>query len=96
VIGDNIFAMLLVESYFQTFTKKSIADASKTTEVLIAISAASREQVDELADKALAAGGTAANDTQDLGFMYTRSISDLDGHIWEIAYMDMAAADGQA
>jgi len=96
VIGDNIFAMLLVEPFFQTFTKRAIADATKTTEVLIAISAGSKEQVDELADKALAAGGSTANEPQDHGFMYSRSISDLDGHIWEISYMDMDAVGGQA
>ena len=96
VIGDNIFAMLLVEPFFQSFTSKSIADTSKTTEVMVAISADSRAQVDELADKALASGGTAAGDLQDHGFMYSRSFQDPDGHIWEVVYMEQGSDSGQA
>ncbi|GIP37852.1 extradiol dioxygenase [Paenibacillus sp. J31TS4] len=88
VIHDNIFVMLLVESFFQTFTKKPIADASRGTEVIVALSTASREQVDELADKALAAGGSVSNDPVDHGFMYTRSFQDPDGHLWEVFHMD--------
>jgi uncharacterized protein len=96
VIGDNIFAMLLMEPFFQSFTSKAIADTSKTTEVMVAISADSRAQVDELADKALASGGSAAGEPQDHGFMYSRSFQDPDGHIWEVVYMEAAAAGGQA
>jgi uncharacterized protein len=95
VIGDNIFAMLLTEPFFQSFTSKAIADTSKTTEVMVAISADSRAQVDELADKALASGGSAAGEPQDHGFMYSRSFQDPDGHIWEVVYMEAAAAGGQ-
>lgn len=91
VIGDNIYSMLLVEEYFKTFIKKEIADASKTSEVLIALMVESREKVDKLVDSAIAAGGTIANDTQDLGFMYQRSFLDLDGHQWEIGFMDESA-----
>ncbi len=96
VIGDNIFAMLLVEPFFQSFTSKSIADTSMTTEVMVAISADSRAQVDELADKALASGGSAAGDPQDHGFMYSRSFQDPDGHIWEVVYMEQGSDSGQA
>lgn len=91
VIGENIFAMLLVEDYFKTFTPKEISDASKTSEVLIALMVESREKVDKLVDSAIAAGGTIAKDTQDLGFMYQRSFFDLDGHHWEIGFMDESA-----
>ncbi|MDQ3271241.1 MAG: glyoxalase/bleomycin resistance/extradiol dioxygenase family protein, partial [Pseudomonadota bacterium] len=84
--------MLLVESFFQTFTKKAIADTSKTTEVLLCLSCESRAGVDEMVRKALAAGGKAPNAPQDHGFMYAHGFEDLDGHIWELAYMDMAAA----
>lgn len=90
VISDTIYAMLLVEKFFKTFTKKEIADATKTTEAIIALSMDSRERVDEIGDKALAAGGKESNETQDHGFMYTRSFQDPDGHIWEIFYMDPA------
>jgi predicted lactoylglutathione lyase len=91
VIGENIYSMLLVEEYFKTFTKKEISDASKTTEVLIALMVESREKVDKLVNSAIAAGGNIANDTQDLGFMYQRSFLDLDGHQWEIGFMDESA-----
>jgi len=91
VIGENIYAMLLVKSFFQTFTKKEVVDATKSTEVLVALSANSREEVNELVQKALAAGGKEANDLQDHGFMYSWSFQDLDGHIWELIYMDESA-----
>ena len=93
VINDNIFAMLLKEAFFQTFTKKEIADASKSTEVFVALSADSREKVDELVNKAFAAGGTPANDPMDHGFMYSGSFHDLDGHLWEVLYMDPTAVN---
>jgi hypothetical protein len=91
VVSDTIYVMLLVEPFFQTFTHKPVADASKGTEVLICLSRDSREAVDELVAKALAAGGTAPNPKQDLGFMYGHGFEDLDGHQWELAYMDMSA-----
>ncbi|WP_199429485.1 VOC family protein [Qaidamihabitans albus] len=92
VISDTIHVMLLKEQFFQTFTKKEIADATKSTEAIVCLSAESRAAVDELADKALAAGGQPANDPQDHGFMYGRSFQDLDGHHWEIMWMDPSAA----
>jgi len=88
VINDHIFVMLLVEGFFKTFTKKEIADATKSTEVIVALSADSREQVDEIVNKALAAGGTTPNEPTDHGFMYGRSFQDLDGHLWELIYME--------
>lgn len=88
IIGDNIYAMLLVEKYFKTFIKKDVSDASKTTEVLTALSVESRDKVDEIVNKALASGGSPNLDTQDHGWMYSRSFQDPDGHIWEILFMD--------
>ncbi len=94
VISDSIVAMLLTKPFYATFTKKEIADATKTSEVLVALSAESREKVDELVDKALAAGGSPAGETQDHGFMYGRSFDDPDGHTWEVVWMDPAAVEG--
>lgn len=91
VISEDNYAMLLVEQFFKTFTKKEIADAKKSTEVLTALSAESKEKVDEMMSKALGAGAKEARDPQDLGFMYGRSFEDLDGHIWEIFWMDPKA-----
>ena len=92
VVGDDSFVMLLVESFFQTFTKKPVADASKSTEVLVCLSCDSRAKVDDLVAKAVAAGGTSPNPKQDHGFMYGHGFEDLDGHVWELAYMDPGAA----
>jgi predicted lactoylglutathione lyase len=92
VISDTIYVMLLVEPFFQTFTKKPIADAARTTEVLVCLSCASRAEVDDLVRKAVAAGGSTPNAPQDHGFMYGHGFQDLDGHIWELAYMDPSAA----
>ena len=96
VVSDDIFVMLLVEPFFQTFTKKPIADATKTTEVLMCLSCEDRAEVDSLVRKALAGGATAPNPPQDHGFMYSHGFTDLDGHIWELAYMDLSAAPPQA
>ena len=89
VISEEIFAMLLTHPKMQGFLPKgnTIADARKTTEMLIALSCENREEVDQLADKALAAGATAYNDPVDYGFMYYRAFQDLDGHIWELTHM---------
>jgi predicted lactoylglutathione lyase len=91
IVGENIFVMLLIESRFKDFTKKEISDARKTTEVLLAIDAESREAVDDMIQKAIAAGGTVYADPMDHGWMYIHSFADLDGHQWEIAYMDESA-----
>lgn len=87
VIGENIFAMLITEKFFLTFTDKQITDSSTNTEVINAISLESKEKVDEMADKAIAAGGKKTKD-QDYGWMYSRGFEDLDGHLWEVMYMD--------
>lgn len=92
VIGENIFAMLLVEEFFQTFTKKELTDATRSTEVIVALSADSKEQVDEIVNKALAAGATPSKDPVDHGFMYSWSFQDLDGHLWEFLYMEQGEA----
>jgi predicted lactoylglutathione lyase len=91
VIDENIHVMLLPQNYFKTFTPKPLADARQNTEVLIALSCDSRVHVDTLIDKAVAAGGRVIRETNDHGFMYDRAFEDLDGHIWELAYMDMTA-----
>jgi uncharacterized protein len=96
VISDDIYAMLLTRKRFKDFTPKDIADATKTTEVLNALSMDSREEVDTFVDKALKAGATKTREPMDHGFMYERSFNDLDGHIWEIFYMDMSAVPQQA
>ncbi|MFC5216146.1 VOC family protein [Streptomyces coerulescens] len=94
VISDTIVAMLLTKPFYSTFTDKEIADATKTSEVLVCLSAESREKVDELVEKAVAAGGTASPRTQDMGFMYGRAFDDLDGHTWEVVWMDPSAVQG--
>jgi len=91
IVGEDSFAMLLVEKYFQTFTKKKIADSTKATEVLIALSADSKKEVEDIVNNAVKAGGSLYNDPQDQGWMYQHSFQDLDGHQWEIVYMDMDA-----
>ncbi|MEU2739224.1 VOC family protein [Streptomyces sp. NPDC007095] len=91
VISDTIIAMLLSKQRYADFTKKEIADPTKTSEVLLCLSAESREKVDELCDKALAAGGSGTREAQDQGFMYGRTFDDLDGHTWEVMWMDPAA-----
>lgn len=95
VVADNIFVMLLIEPFFQTFTKKPVADATQSTEVLVCLSCESRAEVDDLVKKAVAAGGTTPNPPQDHGFMYAHSFTDLDGHGWELVYMDPAATPPQ-
>ena len=84
----SIHAMLLTKAFFGTFTSKAIADATRSTEVLVCLSCESRAEVDALVEKALAAGGTAPRAPQDHGFMYAHGFEDLDGHIWELVAMD--------
>lgn len=92
IVADNIFVMLLTEEKFKTFTPKTICDATKSTEVLVCLSSESRGKVDELVRKAVASGGTTYNEPQDHGFMYGHGFQDLDGHIWELIYMEPNAA----
>jgi len=96
VISEDIYAMILREEFFKTFIpNKEIADSTKSTEVLVALSADSKEKVNELADKALASGASKLREPDDYGFMYSRSFQDPDGHIWEVVYMDMNAVNEQ-
>jgi predicted lactoylglutathione lyase len=84
VLGENLHAMLLVVPFFQTFTGKPVADATKTTEVLVALSCPDRASLDALVARAVAAGGAAPRPPQDHGFMYAHGFEDLDGHVWEL------------
>ncbi len=90
VVNDDAYVMLLVEDFFKTFTTKQLADTTTSVETLVALSAESRDDVDELVGKALAAGGQPAGDPMDQGFMYGHSFQDLDGHVWEVVWMDPA------
>ncbi len=92
VVSDEGFVMLLGEPYFKGFTRRELCDTSTYTEGLFAFSCDSRADVDALADKAIAGGGSQAMAPQDHGFMYSRSFYDLDGHHWEPFWMDPAAA----
>ncbi len=92
----SIHAMLLTHDFFKTFTSKPVADATRSTEVLVCLSCESRAEVDALVQRALAAGGTAPRPPQDHGFMYAHGFEDLDGHIWELMYMDPNATPPQA
>jgi predicted lactoylglutathione lyase len=93
-LSDSIFVMLLTHDKFKQFTPRPIADATTGSEVLLCLSADSREQVDSSVERAVSAGGTAdPGPKQDYGVMYGRSVADPDGHIWEIMWMDPAAAE---
>jgi hypothetical protein len=91
IVADDIFVMLLTEAKFKTFTPKAICDATKATEVLVCVSCESRGKVDELVRKAVGGGGTTYAKPRDHGFMYQHGFQDLDGHIWELIYMDPSA-----
>jgi predicted lactoylglutathione lyase len=88
IVSDTIYVMLLVEPFFKTFCTKDIADSTKVVEAIICLSAESREAVDEILSKALAAGATTTKDKIDYGWMYSCSFQDIDGHLWEYAWMD--------
>lgn len=91
VISDDIYTMLLTEAKFKEFTSKPISDASKATEVLVCLSKDSKDAVNQHVDTAIKAGASEARPTMDYGFMFGRSYHDLDGHIWEIMWMDPKA-----
>lgn len=93
ILSDQAYVMLLVKDRFKDFTRKQLADPQVQTEAILALSAASREDVDRVADAALAAGGSVASDPMEYGFMYARSFHDPDGHIWEVMWMDPAHVD---
>ncbi len=92
IVNDGAFFMLLDEAFFKTFTKRGICDTGTHTEGLFAISCESREEVDQMVRKAIAAGGSHAMDPMDHGFMYGWSFYDLDGHHWEVLWMNPTAA----
>ena len=91
VIGDNIFAMLLTEPFFNTFTTKHIADTTRTASAIYALSVDSKVEVDAFMANVIEAGGVEPRPAQDHGWMYGRSFTDIDGHKWEVFYMDMNA-----
>jgi hypothetical protein len=93
IVGEDIFVMLLVQKFFKTFTTKEISDATKSTEVILALTAESREEVDGMINKVIKAGGVEPNEPQDHGWMYGRSFQDIDGHLWEVFYMDSSAVN---
>lgn len=92
IISDKIFSMLLTHERFRSFSPNPISNAHKETEMLIALSRGSREEVDEIVTKAIAAGGHAYAKAVDHGFMYQHGFQDLDGHCWEVFWMDEARA----
>lgn len=89
--SDEISFMLLDHAFYQTFTGKQIADAHKSSQVLLCLSRDSRAEVDAIVEAALAAGGTEPRGPQDMGFMYGRTFEDLDGHTFEPMWMDVSA-----
>jgi len=91
IVSEDIYIMLLTHPKFKEFTPKAICDATKSTEVLVCLSCESREKVDILVRKAVAAGGTTYAEPKDYGFMYQQGFQDLDGHIWELIYMEPSA-----
>ena len=88
VVSEDIYVMLLTNAKFKEFTPKEICDATKSTEVLVALSSESRPAVDDFVRKAIAAGGSTYSDPKDYGFMYSHGFQDLDGHIWEVFHME--------
>ena len=95
IVSEDIFVMLLTHAKFKSFTPKPICDATKSTEVLVCLSCERRGQVDDMVRKALAAGGTIYSQPQDHGFMYAHGFQDLEGHIWELVYMEPSAIEKQ-
>ncbi|MFJ7772937.1 VOC family protein [Streptomyces sp. NPDC097107] len=93
-LSETIVVMVHTPEKYRQFTKKDIVDSTKSSEVLVALSAESREKVDELVEKAVAAGGSVSGETQDHGFMYGRAFDDVDGHTFEVVWMDPAAVEG--
>ena len=96
LLGDNLYAMLLTHEKFNSFPPKEICDTRRSAAVLTCLSCGSRAEVDEVVDKAIAAGGKTWEEPRDYGFMYGRAFTDLDGHIWEYIWMDPTAVDENA
>lgn len=95
ILGENLFAMLLVRPFFQTFTQKELIDPQRQVQTLVALPVDGREAVDALLEKVIAAGGK-PHEPKDYGFMYQRAYDDLDGNTWEIFHMDPNAMSGEA
>jgi uncharacterized protein len=93
IVSEQAYVMLLQRDRFAEFVTKPVADPDEATALTACVSAVDRAEVDSLADAALAAGAFAAKDPQDYGFMYQRSFHDLDGHLWEVAWMDPVAVE---
>jgi uncharacterized protein len=93
VVSDDIYAMLLTHAKFKEFSPNPISDATKSTEVLVCLTCEGRGEVDEIVRKAVAAGGRTFKEPMDYGFMYTQSVQDPDGHIWEWFWMDPSAVN---
>lgn len=94
ILSDEAFVMLLQTAKFEGFVSKELCDTTTHIEAILALSADSRDDVDNLVNTAFAAGGSPANDPTDHGFMYGRSFHDTDGHLWEVFWMDPAALEG--
>ncbi|MEP6607947.1 MAG: VOC family protein [Burkholderiaceae bacterium] len=92
IVGNDSFVMLLLESFFKTFTNKELCDARRSTEVLVCLSCESRDKVDQMVKHAVAAGATTPMPSQNQGFMYQHGFQDLDGHLWELIYMERVSA----
>jgi uncharacterized protein len=95
IVNNDIFVMLLVEKFFKTFTKKELCDTIKDTEVIVALSTESREKVDQMINNVIEAGGKEHRKPQDHGWMYGRSFEDINGHLWEVIYMNKNALKKQ-
>ncbi|WP_116051323.1 VOC family protein [Amycolatopsis palatopharyngis] len=95
VVSDDVSVLLQSEPYFRGFTNRDITDTSTSSEVIIGLSAESREQVDELVGKVVAHGGEALGEAEDQGFMYMRGFRDLDGHQWSFLFMDVSMMGGR-
>ncbi|TDH21259.1 glyoxalase/bleomycin resistance/extradiol dioxygenase family protein [Segetibacter sp. 3557_3] len=93
IISEDIYVMLLVRPFFKSFITKEIADTKTSVEAITCLSADSKELVDQMISKAIDAGGTTYREPQDMGFMYSHAYQDLDGHLWEIVWMDPAAVN---
>lgn len=94
VVSEHIYAMLLTHEKFRSFAPKAMSDAREGNEVLICLSCETRAEVDATIRKAVAAGGTTFSDPQDHGFMHGHAFQDLDGHVWELTWMDPSAVHG--
>jgi len=88
IVSQDIFVMLLLEKFFQGFTQKTICDTRGSAEAIISLSAESRQAVDNFANKALSAGAMNVSEPKEMGSMYSRDFFDLDGHMWEVLWMD--------